>query len=321
MCPPYYCGPYCKTYNVNCYVNDETADDLPALDPETQLEGLLTSNNTNCPPKCCSTNNELCLRTYDVSGREVKIDEEIILYFGGASQIEVETLNKKISDDCNSFESLKSIPLEPKEKLNSLFLISNCGIQILNDIWLYIITEDKWFYLKPHIEELGKQKTQQIPQSRMYHTSVYLEKEDYNLMVNKRIIRKYMYVYGGFSVYCQNACDDFWYFEIAYGPQRYYPYKNTDDWNRGNRWTQIYSSSSNTPGKRLKHSMVIDENMSFIYLFGGIKITQDKQKISYELTNDLWSYDVTNNKWSLRNSLGISNLTRSVRYCKLIIIK
>ena len=318
MCLPRFCGPLCTQRNNDCYVNDKTGNDIPSLDPNTVLEGLLTSNNTSCPPNCCSTNNELCLRTYDVSGRKVEIDEELLLVFGGSNQIYVEEQEVNISDNCTAFDYLKKEPLEPIQKLNSLFLLNNCGILLLNDIWIYQVAKDEWFYLKPHIIELGKQKSQQIPQARMYHSAIYVERIDFNLMIEKRIVRKYMYIYGGFSLYCQNACDDFWNFEIAYAPQRYYPMNNgdnnSDNWKRGNKWTQIYSASSSNPGKRLKHSMVTDNEMNFAYLFGGVYVSETNNGVSYQLGNDLWSYEILSNKWTSMISLGITKLTRSILY-------
>lgn len=82
MCPPNYCGPFCNVRmepsgNNICFINNSTADDIPLLEPNARLEGLLNSNNTNCPPLCCLTNNELCLRTYDISGRKVDLDQEV----------------------------------------------------------------------------------------------------------------------------------------------------------------------------------------------------------------------------------------------------
>lgn len=83
MCPPNYCGPYCREKrtppgNNECFVNNSTGDDVTALEPNAQLEGLKTSNDTSfCPPNCCSTMNELCLREYDVSGRRVYLDQEV----------------------------------------------------------------------------------------------------------------------------------------------------------------------------------------------------------------------------------------------------
>lgn len=320
MCKPKQCGPYCKNRSDTCFVNAFTADDIPEVDTnadtESVPEGLLTSNDTNCPPTCCSTMNEVCLRTYDISGRKVHIDEELLLVFGGMLQLDIVDNYQSIIADCTAYSRLNKDELEPKEKLNSLFLINNCGVQVLNDIWFYQVQNDVWYYVKPHVDAVGKAKSQQIPQARVYHSAVYLERPDFNLEVNKRIIRKYMYVYGGYSVYCQNACDDFWYFEIAYGPQRYYPTKSeNEDWNRGNRWTQIYSTSTLTPGKRLKHSMVIDNTSasnSIIYLFGGIFISTDSKTLIYDLRNDLWTYDMSSNKWSNKVSLAITQITRSV---------
>lgn len=311
------CGPYCREVNIKCNLTSGLTrfKDYPILNENEKLEGILNSNNTNCPPNCCSTNNEYCLRTYDVSGRFVTPSEELLIFFGGTTQINIEFEDFSDTNDCSKFDLLKEENLYPKEKLNSLFMINNCGLQIMNDIWIYQIAKDEWYYLKPHIDPIGKQKTQQIPQARMYHSAIYIEKMDFSMPVELRIIRKYMLIYGGYSIYCQNACDDFWQFEIAYAPQRYYPnLSKNDNWNRGNRWSQIYSASYSTPGKRLKHSMIIDKEMKFAYLFGGVKISEKSDGNTYELMNDLWSYEISSNKWLLMVSLGLSNLTKRILY-------
>lgn len=317
MCLPNYCGPYCTTKssppgNNECFVNNSTGDDIPTLESNAVLEGLLTSNDTNCPSSCCSTDNELCLRTYDVSGRKVELNQEILIIFGGIAMNEVLYEDISIADDCELFSPLLSQPLFPKNKLNQIFLINSCGIQLLNEIWFYEIATDTWYYTKPHIDDVDEQDTQAIPQARAFHTAVYIEQLDYNLQEDKRIKRKYMYVYGGYSIYCQNACEDFWKFEIAYGPQRYYPMTNSySDWNRGNRWTQIYSASTSTPGKRLKHSMVVLDDYSEIILFGGIEV-KTSESTTYTIKNDLWGYDISGNKWSYKISMGVKKQTRSV---------
>lgn len=203
--------------------------------------------------------------------------------------------------------------LFPRDKLSSLFLINNCGVQLLNEIWMYEIKNDVWYFVKPHIESLEKQKSQAIPQARMYHSALYIQREDFNLRQEKRILRKFMYVYGGFSIYCQNACGDFWQFEIAYAPQRYYPNNNAQDWNRGNRWTQIYPSSNVSPGKRFRHCAVAVEDYKTIFLFGGIEIVQTETGTKYEFKNDLFSYDVFSNRWTRKFALGIKKQFRSVR--------
>jgi hypothetical protein len=237
----------------------------------------------------------------------------MLLIFGGLAQNEVMYQGMSISEDCGRFAPLLNAKLYPKDKLNSIFLINNCGVQLMNELWMYNIKDDEWYYTKPHIEAVDKQKVQAIPQARAYHTATYVEKIDYNLQEAKRIMRKYMYIYGGFSIYCQNACNDFWMFEIAYASQRFYPFRNQfADWNRGNRWTQIYSASSSTPGKRLKHSTVVNDDFTEILLFGGIEIVTEENKIKYKLRNDLWGYNINNNKWASKIAVGIKKQLRTV---------
>jgi hypothetical protein len=124
------------------------------------------------------------------------------------------------------------------------------------------------------------------------------------------VLRKYMYIYGGFSIYCVNACDDMWAYEIAYAPQRYYPQENKEKWNRGNKWSQIYVSSTSSPGKRIGHSMIVDQYFRYIYLYGGVIFDNNDNQ---SLASDLWRYEIQTNTWQLIETLGISSITRSVK--------
>ena len=77
MCPPYTCGPLCHEKDVNCFINNSTGEGVPIPSTSDIIDGLLTPDSENCPPNCCSTQNEICLRSYDVSGLEIELDTEV----------------------------------------------------------------------------------------------------------------------------------------------------------------------------------------------------------------------------------------------------
>ena len=67
-------------------------------------------------------------------------------------------------------------------------------------------------------------------------------------------LRKYLYIYGGFSYLCTTACFDIWRYEISYGPLAFAP---PGKWiNSGNHWEQLQEDNTYGPGKRWKVSMV-----------------------------------------------------------------
>ena len=109
-------------------------------------------------------------------------------------------------------------------------------MEILNEIWFYNIKNDEWFYIKPVQDE--DLRFQPKPSPRYGHASVYVEKYEISPFSMRLTLRKYMFLYGGFSIYCENACNDLWQYEIPYAPYRYYPTNQTLE--RGNTWTEIF---------------------------------------------------------------------------------
>jgi len=127
---------------------------------------------------------------------------------------------------------------------------------------------------------------------------------------NEEFLRKYLYIYGGFSYFCQTACHDIWRFEIPYSPIKMAP---TGRWvNSGNHWEQLQEDSSYGPGKRWKTAIVPyqrkkdmynDKEENYIYLFGGIRIINTEETFaltadqladttSYVFMSDLWRYEL-----------------------------
>lgn len=198
------------------------------------------------------------------------------------------------------------MPHNSEDLLNATYLINNCGYVLLNEIWTFNINKNKWTYIKPYFDS-SQPDIIQKPFPRYGHTSVYYEKID--TAVSPNIIRKYMYVYGGFSIYCDKICDDLWEYEIAYAPQRYYPnLDGSSNWNKGNIWKLVNTSNSNSPGKRMYHTTIVDSG--YIYLFGGITLDS---KGNYKLTNDLWKFDLKSYTWEKIITQGISKVLRPVK--------
>jgi hypothetical protein len=81
----------------------------------------------------------------------------------------------------------------------------------------------------------------------------------YNFLGDKKdgreeFVRKYLYIFGGFSYKCQTACWDLWRYEIPYFPYIMAP---EGRWiNSGNHWVQLQDDATYGPGKRWKTSMV-----------------------------------------------------------------
>jgi len=104
MCPQDLCGPLCLTSNSTCNGTNN-------YDPKFRLpyEGEKLFNFTSpespiCPKKCCADTNEYCFRTYDSSGNEINQDNEMMLIFGGISELDVKINNQKVLDDCDNIK-------------------------------------------------------------------------------------------------------------------------------------------------------------------------------------------------------------------------
>ena len=105
MCPENKCGPLCLKSDSSCEgeSNYNPAFRLP-LEGE-QLVNFTSPENPQCPRRCCSDNDEYCLRTHDSSGHEIIQDQEMMLIFGGISELDVKIGEKRILDDCENVDS------------------------------------------------------------------------------------------------------------------------------------------------------------------------------------------------------------------------
>ena len=323
LCPDNYCGPFCNYTSDSC----NSTTEYPGYPNVTVFEliDFKGPSSTDCPSECCIKTNEYCYRLINNAGNEIYPDQEILLVFGGLVlnkvTFELNGEQKDVLEGCaDIIEGVNSMGLtnfSTEENLNLLYLINNCGYEMSNDLWEYNIDKDTWTYVKPYLE--STKTTQQKPHPRYGHSAVYVEIT--NTGINgEPFVRKYMYIYGGYSLYCEHSpCSDMWAYEIAYGPQRFYPdsayYTKTSEsniiWEKGNKWSEIRYNSDNSPGKRAFHAMTVDSNFTYIYLYGGYSVDEKQSNV---LKDDLWRYNIKQNTWDQLNPAGIYSITRSITY-------
>ena len=292
LCPSNFCGPFCNYTSDNCISNKTYQN----------FEG----------------NDEFYYRLINNAGNEILPDQEIMLVFGGLTlnkiKFKLNNIEKNVVLNCEEIilglEQMASEALKNEENINLLYLINNCGYEITNDLWEYNIENDSWNYLKPYIDTNSTNNSsllQQKPYPRYGHSAVYIE-------ITKKhtnFLRKYLFIYGGFSIYCKHSCEDMWLYEISYGPQIFYPNTTDGKWERGNKWKKIIPRNNISPGKRFLHSMTVDSKFKYIYLFGGYSVDENQKNT---LMDDLWRYNIENNTWIKLNTNGIYLITRIITY-------
>ena len=309
LCPLNYCGPFCNYTSDNCRSNQAYLN-LPNV-TNFELNNFKSPSSSSCPEDCCSSDNEFCYRLINNAGNEIFPGQEIMLIFGGLTLNKVkfkqDDIEKNIFLNCEEIIAGLNISLlTNKKKKNLLYLINNCGYEMSNELWEYNIRNDSWKYLKPYVDK--NIMNQQKPYPRYGHAGVYVEIMDTEI----NFLRKYLFIYGGFSLYCQHSCEDMWKYEISYGPQRFYPKYNNNSWERGNKWKRIDLINTLNPGKRALHSMIVDSEFNFIYLFGGYSFDKNSNYIT--LMDDLWRYDIKENSWEKLNTEGIYLIQRLITY-------
>jgi hypothetical protein len=106
MCDGNRCGPLCDTQGTSCNVKDQNIFPIggtPNLINPVPGDGIsLNATDPNCPPNCCSSINEKCMRLNDNTGNRVYPDEEIMLVFGGISFLETLINGVNVIDACES---------------------------------------------------------------------------------------------------------------------------------------------------------------------------------------------------------------------------
>lgn len=266
---------------------------LPNATGVKEAAGTIKQNF--CPDTCCLTEN--CKRGRDMLGELVPVNKEYILIFGGLALRNVTVDGTQLYNLCNDDTKAKAL-----EYGYSLDFVTGCGTELMNELWRYDISSDSWSYLKPSTNRLLYQ-SYKVPYPRSSHSAIYVETTTQDILTKITMKRKYMYIYGGFGYQCVDACDDMWRYEIPWASQRYYPEPSSGYWNRGNVWEQIITSQS--PGKRMKHSMVVSGDMKNAYLFGG--------NVGIEYFNDLWRFNLYENVWEEIQTLGISTIVRKIQ--------
>ncbi len=63
--------------------------------------------------------------------------------------------------------------------------------------------------------------------------------------------------------------------------------------------------------ERIFHSMVVDNSMKYIYLYGGMCIDSNNK---YFINDDLWRYDIFMNIWERVYMMGVSEIKRTVNF-------
>jgi hypothetical protein len=224
-----------------------------------------------------------------------------MLVFGGKTYRNLIGANGQLLFENCEQEDLDNTPLGA--------LAYTCGEQLLNDMWRYHIKRQVWSYIKPdYNREIYSEFIR--PSARYGHAAVYAEEKSLDRYANQIVLRKYIYIYGGLSHECVDACSDFWRYEIPWAAQRYYPAPKQGGswWNRGNHWTLLSNDTSISPGKRYFHAMQIDYNQKTIYLFGGISCNDS---ICIYM-NDVWKYYIQLAKWESIAEQGISSIYRNI---------
>ena len=249
-------------------------------------------NDSYCPPGCCATTN--CERYRDIEGHPVPINHEILLVFGGTSLRNLTVHGVDLFNNCNKDNIVAA------EAIYGLEVTQSCGTELLNEIWRYDITSNEWSYIEPTYTPTVANYS--FPFPRHSHAAVLVELKNYDPTVGVFVIQKFMYIYGGFALECRDACNDMWKFEIPWAAQAYYPEPSAGFWNRGAYWQQI--TNANSPGRRMKHNMVVSSNYTAIYLFGGLG--------NNTLYNDIWKYWTYDNAWQKLVTYGIKQVSRTV---------
>ena len=281
LCESVQCGPYCNTTNASCQVLNGTTPQYPSSFLPITNENF-TYSATKCAKECCGS--DFCYRSINKNGDLLEVpSEEVLLIFGG----------KVLASSANNQSCYWSFP------------IINCDELLDNDLWFFFIQKQKWSKIEVGPNPSGNTFA---PSKRYGHKSVLIHRNLFEEDSNTKVLRKYLYVYGGISTDCSGACEDLWVYEIPWAAQSYYPTKvNASFWNRGNHWTQIESPQG--PGKRAFHSMVADQENTYIYLFGGVF----QNNSNYTYSNDLWRFSIINETWEKISYCGISSIERSVK--------
>jgi hypothetical protein len=172
---------------------------------------------------------------------------------------------------------------EADDEGNKPYYLRTCGEEILNDLWFYQIEQNRWFFVKETFNADVYIYVKK-PAARYAHCGSYIQLKDMNTYFADGltpVLRKYLYVYGGFSYECHTACSDLWRYEIPYAPYLYFPAKLGSWVSQANHWTMLSDGSVYGPGPRVKSSMTSVQpelwlesvkTGDYLYIFGGILV-------------------------------------------------
>ena len=211
--------------------------------------------------------------------------------------------------------------------------VRTCGEEMLNDIQIYNTRAKTWTWIKPSFNANIYLYVKQ-PSARYGHAGTYVElidQDTYYRDGTTKLLRKFLYIYGGFSLDCETSCYDLWRYEISYGPMAMYPKKDEEWHNRGNHWTLMSENLNYGPGARVHTTMVATQafpneissrDEHYIYVFGGIKVHNEDthntlkrnktEKSSFEYKGDLWRYDLLSDQWEDIEVYGIASIRRQI---------
>jgi hypothetical protein len=285
LCPDTYCGPLCATTSQAC---ENPITSTPSFNPN---ENSFTITNYTIGPctddgECCKESKN-CERQFNSNGDLLtKEFEEVMIVYGGIDQGTYDSYTEE--NDLSCYKDFNR----------------NCSQKVSVDIFFYFIARNLWVQVKPVALEKGKSVIS--PSKRFAHAAAFVNK---NFTINNgaRVYqRKYMFIYGGISEGCpKKICDDLWVYEIPFAAQAFYPKGDNSEWNRGNNWRSIPTSSV-SPGPRSFHKIIYSEKKSAIYLFGGLT--------DGELyCNDLWEFNLITETWREVQSQGIDYILRTLR--------
>ena len=176
------------------------------------------------------------MKYFDNTGNPIITNEEVMLIFGGMTfrGRNINSTKVRLFDMCEYFD--EKYQLEPESRPE---IFKTCAEEILQDVWRYYRVRNFWSYIKIDYHKINYASLQ-APSGRYGHAYAYIytENSEERFYTGEVYVRKFMYIYGGFSYDCHTACSDIWRYEIPYVPLSVPP--PLAGWtNTGNHWTNL----------------------------------------------------------------------------------
>lgn len=183
------CGPLCETTDVTCTVNnrqprafgDTTKGGRGGLPkPNGSTDAVGTAKDSFCPEFCCKDEN--CKRKRDIQGNLVPTEQEFLIIFGGAALRNLTVSGKYLFNNCTDASRAKL-----RESGYAEDFINQCGAELVNELWLYDVTNHTLTYLKPTYNHLlySEFKT---PSPRQGHAAAAISIASEDIMT-KQLVR------------------------------------------------------------------------------------------------------------------------------------